>query len=121
MENFIIFGLTHNHVLMQRIIDIIKELKSLLITNLGTNVNEVILFGSQIDDRSKPDSDLDVLIILKNDFNYQYKRKIRDFCFEISLKYDVIIDSKIISLKDLNSPKGKHPLYQDAINQGIYA
>lgn len=106
---------------MQGIIDIIKELKSLLITNLGTNVNEVILFGSQINDRSKPDSDLDVLIILKNDFNYQYKRKIRDLCFEISLKYDVIIDSKIISQKDLNSPKGKHPLYQDAINQGIYA
>jgi hypothetical protein len=38
------------------------------------------------------------------------------------LKYYIIIDSKIISLEELeNSPTGNHPLYLDAITQGVYA
>ena len=106
---------------MKDIVTILKDLKELLVFSLGTNIGEVILFGSYATKQSKKDSDIDILIILKSDYDYTYKRKIRDLCYEISLKYDVLIDSKIISLKELKSAEGKHPLYQDAINQGIYA
>jgi len=45
-----------------------------------------------------------------------------EFMFFLSLKYNIIIDSKIISLEEFeNSPTGNHPLYLDALNQGIYA
>ena len=100
---------------------ILKDLKKLLVNNLGSNINEVILFGSYASGKSRKNSDFDILIILKLDYNYLYKRKIRDLCYEISLKYDVLIDSKIISLNDLKSSEGKHPIYQDAINKGIHA
>jgi predicted nucleotidyltransferase len=103
------------------IIVIIKDLKKLLVKNLGDDIDKVILFGSYAINQNNNYSDIDILIILKSDYDYAYKRKIRDLCYEISLKYDVLIDSKIISIKDLDTPEGKHPIYQDAINQGIYA
>lgn len=106
---------------MQKTAILIKDLKRLLVNNLGDDINKVILYGSHSTNRSKKDSDIDILIILKSDYNYAYKRKIRDLCYEISLKYEVLIDSKIISLKELDTPEGKHPIYQDAINKGIYA
>lgn len=105
---------------MKDAVEILKELKKLLLDNLGSNIDEVILFGSYAVKKSKRNSDFDILIILKSDYDYLYKRRIRDLCYEISLKYDVLIDSKIISLSDLRSSEGKHPIYQDAINQGIY-
>ncbi|MFA4852834.1 MAG: nucleotidyltransferase domain-containing protein [Bacteroidales bacterium] len=101
---------------------ILKELKQLLNKELGNNILEVILFGSKIKKTSTFFSDFDVLIILKNDYDWNYKDLIRELCYDISLKYDIIVDSKIISLNELNhSPKGKDPLYQDAIKDGIYA
>jgi predicted nucleotidyltransferase len=106
---------------MKDAIEILKDLKKLLLKNLGSNIDEVILFGSYAAKKSGKNSDLDILIILRSEYDYLYKRKIRDLCYEISLKYDVIVDSKIISLKDLKTSEGKHPIYQDAINQGIHA
>lgn len=45
-----------------------------------------------------------------------------DICYEVDLEYDIIIDSKIISLNELNhSIIGTHPLYNDAITEGIHA
>jgi len=106
---------------MLKYLNIIKELKRLLQKKFGDDIIEVILFGSRIKNKSGMDSDVDVLIIINNDCDYIYKRNIRNLCYEISLKYDVLIDSKIVSVCDLNTPKGKHPLYQDAINEGIHA
>lgn len=101
---------------------ILKEIKNQLIKTLGDNIKEAILFGSRARNQEDKYSDFDVLIILKNDYNWQYTRKIREICYDISLKYDTLIDSKIISMNELtNSPKGIHPLYTDAINEGIYA
>ena len=66
-------------------------------------------------------SDYDVLIILKNDYDWKYRRLISGLCYEIDLKYDIIIDSKIISLNELNhSIKGKDPLFLDAIKDGLH-
>lgn len=106
---------------MQDPVTILKDLKKLLDNNLGKDIDKVILYGSRATNHPKSFSDVDILIILKSDYDYAYKRKIRDLCYEISLKYNVLIDSKIISLKDLETPEGRHPLYQEAINQGIYA
>lgn len=106
---------------MLNYLNIIKELKRLLRKNLGDDIVEVILFGSHVKNKSHIDSDVDVLIIINYDRGYVYKRKIRNLCYDLSLKYDVLINSKIISVVDLNTPKGKHPIYQDAINEGIHA
>jgi predicted nucleotidyltransferase len=100
---------------------ILKELKHLIQDVIGDNLSDVIMFGSQAYGHPKKDSDYDVLIILKNDFDWKLRDKIQEQCFEISLKFGVLIDSKIISHNFLqNNPEGKHPLYQDAIYSGIH-
>jgi predicted nucleotidyltransferase len=107
---------------MKNHLKIIKDLKSLLATKLGKDIQDVILYGSQIKGTNDKESDYDVLIVLNRKYNWVQRRIIRDLCYEISLKYEIIIDSKIISLKELEkSPTGNHPLYLDAIIQGVYA
>lgn len=106
---------------MEDQIEILKELKNLLVKELGDNILEVILFGSRMKRTAEEFSDYDVLIILQNDYDWKYKRLLSSLCFEISLKYDIIIDSKIISLNELHhTVKGIDPLYVDAIKDGIH-
>ena len=107
---------------MENNIFILQKLKQLLTKELGENILEVILFGSRLKKTSTAFSDFDVLIILKNDYDWNYKGLVRDLCFDISLQYDIVIDSKIISINELNhSPMGQDPLFQDAIKEGIHA
>jgi predicted nucleotidyltransferase len=103
-------------------IDIIKELKVLLTKKAGEDVKDVVLYGSQILDEINEDSDYDILIVLNRKYSWPEKKKLRDICYEVSLKYDIIIDTKIISLKELQTgPLRNHPLYKDALSQGIHA
>lgn len=101
---------------------IIKEVKNLLIENFGSNIEDVVLFGSQLKGKATDDSDVDVLIVLKNDYDRKMKRKINDICYDIDLKYDTFLDTQIISLNELkNSIRGKHPIFSDALKEGYHA
>ena len=103
-------------------LDIIKELKVLLTQKTGKDIKDVVLYGSQIQKNRTEESDYDILIVLNRKYTWPERRNIRDMCYEISLEHDIIIDSKIISIQELQSSILKnHPLYQDALNQGIYA
>ncbi|MCH7769419.1 MAG: nucleotidyltransferase domain-containing protein [Bacteroidetes bacterium] len=100
---------------------ILKELKQHLQCNYGTNVKEVILFGSQAAGTAVNYSDFDVLIVLENDYNYKDENNILDLCYDMDLKYNIIIDAHLISRKEINSLRGKQPIYINALNSGIYA
>ncbi|MCF6271447.1 MAG: nucleotidyltransferase domain-containing protein [Melioribacteraceae bacterium] len=100
---------------------ILKELKSHLLKNIGSEIDSVILFGSQADNTSDVDSDYDIVILLNSKTDWKLKRKISDYCFEIEIKYNILIDSHIISKEELNSIRGKQPIFQNAIESGIYA
>ncbi len=102
-------------------VKIIKELKEHLISKFGDNIKDVILFGSQAKGTAKEFSDYDVVIILKNDYDWKYKNKIIDKTYEIDLKYDVICDIHIISQNEISYKlRGKLPIFINAINNGIY-
>ena len=106
----------------------IKNLKILSILKQRINqhqpalVKDVILFGSQVKGQANNKSDFDVLIITLNKIDWRTKKLIRDICYELSLENEIFIDSKIVSDYELkNNFWGKHPLYTDALNQGVYA
>jgi len=101
---------------------IIKELKAALVARFGEDIKEVILFGSRATGKAHRDSDYDVLVILNNDYDWKYRDKITTIVYNLELKYDIFIDIKIISTNELyRTIEGKHPLYQDAMQEGIYA
>jgi len=100
---------------------ILTDLKIHLRQNYGDSIKDVILFGSQARGDSNKDSDYDILVILKQDYTYQDERKIINLCYDIDLKYDIIIDVHILSTKELKSLRGKQPIFINALRNGIYA
>lgn len=101
---------------------ILQKLKKSLVSRFGKDIKDVILFGSRVSGKALADSDYDVLIILRRDYDWRYKREVISVVYDIELEYDIFIDIKVISANELkNSIKGLHPLYSDAIREGIHA
>ena len=100
---------------------ILSELKSHLIKNYGDSVKDVILFGSQARGDSNEYSDYDVLIVLEKDYSGKDENRILDLCYDIDLKYNILIDVHLISSKELTSIRGRQPVFVNAIKSGIYA
>ncbi len=99
-----------------------QEIKKYLNTHLSNRVTDVVIFGSQIKGNAKNDSDYDVLIILKDDYDRKTKRAINDLCYDFDLKYDIFLDTRVISEDELkNGLRGKHPIFKIAIKKGLHA
>lgn len=100
---------------------IIKDLKVRLSNHLKDNLIDVILFGSQLTGKSSIDSDYDILIILREKHDWKMERTISDICYEIELDYGILTDSHILTEKELSLPRGKQPIFYNAINRGYHA
>lgn len=100
---------------------ILRDLKGHIQKGYKDSVKEIILFGSRINDESYKHSDYDILIVLENDYNAFDENKIYDLCFDINLKYNIIIDAHLISQRELNTIRGKQPIFTNAIKSGLYA
>ena len=100
---------------------IIKELKKYLRSHLGDYIKDIILFGSQATGTSSEESDYDILIIVQSKPDRDLKRKISDYCYDIELKHNIILDTHVLSREELNEIRGKQPVFQNAIQEGIYA
>lgn len=100
---------------------ILRDLKEYLRKQYQDSVRDVILFGSQARDTANENSDFDVLILLDKDYTGRDENDIFDICYDIDLKYDIIIDAHLLSLKELSNIRGKQPIFKNAINSGIYA
>ena len=101
--------------------DHIKRFKSYLQKGYKDSVKDIILFGSQAYGNSTEISDYDVLIVLAKDYTARDENQIYDLCYDINLKYNIIIDAHLISERQLNTIKGKQPIFTKAIKSGIYA
>ena len=107
---------------MKNNIKILKDLKNHLVKNFGDNIKDVILFGSQITGKANENSDYDVLILLKNRYNWKYWNKLIDAVNdkEYELNFDIMFDTHILSNYEIKySLKGQEPIYINALNTGI--
>jgi predicted nucleotidyltransferase len=69
-----------------------------LLTELGEQAQQVILFGSKARGDSAPDSDIDVLI-LADEENRQVRKTISKISSQIGLDYDVCLGALLIANK----------------------
>jgi predicted nucleotidyltransferase len=100
---------------------ILHDLKAYLKNRFDDSVKDIVLFGSQATGKSNKNSDYDILIVLDKKYGPRDENKIYDLCYDINLKYDIVIDAHLISLSELNTLKGKQPIYATALKTGIYA
>ncbi len=77
---------------------ILSELLEGLKHIFGNHLAHVYLYGSQARGDARPDSDIDVLIVLNGDFDYgDVLSRTLDLTASLSLEYDVVISRAFVS------------------------
>jgi predicted nucleotidyltransferase len=100
---------------------VLRDLSHLLKSRFSDDLRDIILFGSQVNGKSRKDSDYDILVILKQKADWKTEREISDICYEIELKYNILTDTHIIGESELTTLRGKQPIYINAISNGLHA
>jgi DNA polymerase sigma len=100
---------------------ILETLRSLLQKRFKENFKELVLFGSRAKDISHPDSDFDLLIIMSEKPDWKTSREISDICYQIDLQFNVITDSHVLGISELDTLRGKQPIFENALSNGLYA
>lgn len=79
-----------------------------------------ILYGSEARGDARPDSDIDLLVLLDGDRrNYDAEDRIADALLDIELKHRVNISPLIMLRKQWESRPFKTPFYVNVRNEGI--
>ncbi len=78
---------------------ILKKLKKELLRIYGgENVDSIILFGSRARGDAREDSDIDILVVLTNNFNYsEMLRLSSEIVASLSLENDVVISRTFVT------------------------
>ena len=99
-----------------------KEIKQHLNESLNNIVSDVVIFGSRIKGQATKNSDYDVLIVLNTNYDRKIQKSINDLCYDFDLKYNIFLDTQVISEFELdNSIRGKHPVFRNALKEGLHA
>ena len=98
------------------------EIKRHLNHSLNNIVSDVVIFGSRIKGQATEYSDYDVLIVLNTNYDRKVQKSINDLCYDLDLKYNIFLDTQIISEYELNNTiRGKHPIFKHALKEGLHA
>ena len=98
--------------------EIIAQTRQGLEKIYGEQLEKIIIFGSQARGDAKPDSDIDVLIVLKNPFNYSQERnRISVLIADICLEYTVVISCIFATLQKYQ--EYENGLFRNIRREGI--
>ena len=85
---------------------ILKKLKKGLIQIYGEQVDRILIYGSRALGDERPDSDIDILVVLKDDFTYsEMLRLSSDLAASLSLENDVVISRAFVSKDQFENRK----------------
>jgi predicted nucleotidyltransferase len=96
----------------------VERLKQVLTRDFG--LVKLVLYGSKARGDSHPESDIDVLLVLRDEFDWRTKHAIYDVCFDIDLEYDVLLQPIVCSQARYDDPLIRATsLYQNVLEEGV--
>jgi uncharacterized protein len=100
------------------ITEILQKCKRALAAYYGAQFNGLILYGSLARNQASPDSDIDLLVLLRRPFDYfDELRQIIDLLYPIQLESERLISAKPAALDDFE--QGVFQLYRNAKREGM--
>jgi hypothetical protein len=98
---------------------VINLLITQLLTDFPNSMTQITLFGSKARGDDTEESDIDMLMITKNEVG-DLKAQIRDVGYDLSLEYDVIFNLFPYTQERWNWMASiRHPLWRSIIAEGI--
>ena len=76
-----------------------EELRRLLVGHYGERLHRVVLFGSRARGDAAPDSDYDVLVVLRGDVHPGDERSaLGDALYRVCWEFDVVVSCHVVPL-----------------------
>jgi predicted nucleotidyltransferase len=97
---------------------ILQALRLELNTVLGDQLETVILFGSHARGEARTDSDIDVLVVVRDEFDYgDLIRRTSAIVSALSLEYDVVISRAFTSRQRFDQERS--PFFLNVRREGV--
>lgn len=99
--------------------DAIQEFAQKVRGALGAQLIALKLFGSKATGRDEPDSDIDVLVVVK-EASVKVEDQVLDIAFEVNLVHEVYISPRVLDRATLDDPVWKTtPFLRALAKEGI--
>jgi predicted nucleotidyltransferase len=104
---------------MATVNEVVKKCKMALESHYGTQLKGVILYGSTARNQADSMSDIDLLVLLGQPFDYFSElRQVIDVLYPIQLESERLISARPVSLEEFE--RGSIQLYRNAKREGIF-
>jgi predicted nucleotidyltransferase len=96
----------------------LRRCKAVLADHYGQQLKGLVLYGSMARRQPRPGSDIDILVLLGEPFDYfRELRQIVDLLYPIQLDSDHLLSAKPALLDEYES--GRIQLYRNAMREGV--
>ena len=101
-----------------RLTTILKNLQNEFSKILGEKLDTILLFGSQARGDARTDSDVDVLVVIRGDFDYgELVKRTSNIVSELSLQNDITISRAFITKEHFE--RDQNPFLMNVRRYGI--
>lgn len=109
---------TEGRGIAMAIAETIRKCKTTLEGHYGSQFKGLILYGSVARDQAGPASDIDLLVLLSQPFNYfDELRQIIELLYAIQLESDQLISARPVPVDEFEH--GRIQLYRNAKREGV--
>lgn len=102
----------------KEMMDILQQCRTILLGQYGAQLEQVVLYGSEARDKADAQSDIDLLVVLRGEFEHTVElRRIVDLLYPLQLQTTRIISAKPARSADFEN--GTIQLYRNAKGSGL--
>jgi len=111
----------NQYVSLNRYLQTIATITSeTIIYQLGNAITDIILFGSAARSEVTPDSDIDLLILTKQEKTHDIRKRVHEIIYPISLAASTPITTIVITQKEFTTwTKNKLSFTEEILKEGI--